>query len=97
MTFFFDGRGRLRDEQVARLRSDVSVLLLPDPPRALDLDRAYRAIVLEQGFAAGREVVLAPARSVYREAPVGEKTGIRVAVSASGLLGRSIRAPERAK
>jgi hypothetical protein len=73
---FFDSQGRLRPEAATRLHGDLGALLVPSPARALDLDRAYRAIVLEQSFARGRDVVLSPASHVYAQAPIGEPTGI---------------------
>jgi hypothetical protein len=54
----------------------MTALLLPSAARALDLDRAYGAIVREQSFTAGREAVLAPSRNVQRRVRVGEKTGV---------------------
>jgi len=77
---FFDERGALRPADVARLRKDISYLLLPSAARALDLDRAYRAIVREQTFTRGRDAVLAPSTHVYATAPRGEMTGIEHAV-----------------
>jgi hypothetical protein len=76
---FFE-RGKLRREAVRELRQNIAALLLPSAPRALALDRAYRAVVLEQSFAQGRDAVLAPSPRVYREAPVGQPTGIAKAV-----------------
>jgi hypothetical protein len=73
---FFDDRGALRSSAVERLHGDVGDLLLPSPGRALDLDRAYRAIVREQSFARGRDATLAPSAHAYRRAPVGTETGL---------------------
>jgi len=73
---FFDAHGELRSKEVALLHKDISTLLLPSGPRALDLNRAYHAIVKEQTFARGRDAVLAPSTHVYADAPRGEKTGI---------------------
>jgi hypothetical protein len=72
---FFDARGALRPEAVAGLHADIATLLLPSPARALDLDRASWALAREQTFAAGRDVVLEPARNVHRRVTAGEKTG----------------------
>ncbi len=77
---FFDDRGRLRPAEIARLHADIGALLLPSPERAINLDRAYLAIVREQGFVRGRDVVLAAASHVYDQAPVGGRTGIVVGV-----------------
>jgi hypothetical protein len=81
---FFDVRGQLRPDAVAHLHADIATLLLPSPERALDLDRAYKAIVDEQSFVRGRDAVLAPANNVYEHPPIGEKTGVRVAVGGFG-------------
>lgn len=59
-------------------------LLLPSAARALDLDRAYGAIVREQSFTAGRDVVLAASQHVLRQVRVGDKTGVE----------RALRGPE---
>jgi hypothetical protein len=77
---FFDDRGRLRPAEIARLHADIGTLLLPSPERAIDLDRAYQAIVREQSFVRGRDAVLAAASHMYARAPVGERTGIDKAV-----------------
>jgi hypothetical protein len=75
---FFDQRGAPRDDAFRRLHGDIATLLLPSAARALDLDRAYLAIVREQSFAAGRDAVLAPSRHVHRRLSAGEKTGVDV-------------------
>jgi hypothetical protein len=80
---FFDANGALRPGAVARLHADVSTLLLPSPQRALDLDRAYKAIVDEQSFVRGRDAVLAPAEHVYAHPPLGQRTGVEVAIGPS--------------
>ncbi|MGO9835164.1 MAG: hypothetical protein ACLP1X_13205 [Polyangiaceae bacterium] len=77
---FFDDRHALRPAEIAHLHRDISHLLLPSPERALDLDRAYQAIVRAQSFDKGRDAVLAPARNVYAVAPLGEPTGVGNAV-----------------
>ena len=78
---FFDDRHVLLPAAIAQLHQDISLLLLPSPGRALDLDRAYRAIVQEQSFNRGRDAVLAPARNVYADVPLGRSTGVRRAVA----------------
>jgi hypothetical protein len=83
---FFDARSELRPAEVRRLHADVARLLLPSPERALDLDRAYRAIVEEQSFAFGRDAVLATSEHVYEVAPIHRPTGIRVAVAGARLV-----------
>lgn len=74
---FFDAAGQLRADAVAALHKDVATLLVPSPARALELDRGYRAIVVEQTFTHGRDVPAAASANVYADAPGGKPTGIR--------------------
>jgi hypothetical protein len=73
---FVDDRGALRETEIARLHADISQLLLPSGARALELDRAYWAVVREQSFTRGRDAVLAPSTHVHTRVAVNEKTGI---------------------
>ena len=91
---FFDDRGRPRAHVLARLREDIAELLLPSAARALELDRAYRAIVLEQSFWRGRDAVLSPVHHVWNHTPAGEKTGLDAPVRSAPLASRH-RAPRR--
>jgi hypothetical protein len=79
---FFDVEGRLRRTESTRLHADIGALLMPSAARAIDLDRAYLAIVREQSFVRGREAVLAPTTQVHARAPIGEATGVERAISA---------------
>jgi len=85
MRRFFDDRGELRPSEVASLHGDIARLLLPSAERALDLDRAYRAVVLEQSFDRGRDAILARSPNVHASAVIGDKTGIVRAVVAMRL------------
>jgi hypothetical protein len=85
MARFFDAKGDLRPAEVAALHADIGRLLLPSPGRALDLDRAYRAVVVEQSYDKGRDAVLAPSTNVLVSPAVGGKTGIAHAVVAMRL------------
>jgi hypothetical protein len=73
---FFDARGGLRSDPARALHADIARLLLPTSARALALDRAYRAVVLEQSFVRGRDATLAPSQHVQRRAEVLAHTGI---------------------
>jgi hypothetical protein len=86
---FFDDHGALRPAEISRLHRDGAALLLPSPERALDLDRAYRAIVEAQGFEKGRDAVLAPARNVDVDVPLGQSTGVRQAIVMERLAPQS--------
>ena len=68
---FFDERHALRPNEIERLHGDISALLLPSAPRALDLDRAYLAIVKGQSFDKGRDALLAPASNAYERYRLG--------------------------
>jgi hypothetical protein len=75
---FFDARGALRPDMAARMKRDISLLLLPSPARALLLDKAYRVIVLAQSFTNGCDATATPAPNVHRELPVEHQpTGVR--------------------
>jgi hypothetical protein len=85
LTRFFDDKGELRPGELKALHSDIARLLLPTAARALDLDRAYHAIVLEQSFDRGRDAVLAESANVLSAPSVGGKTGIERPVVALRL------------
>jgi hypothetical protein len=77
---FFPG-GALDGARVRRAAPggdrDIRWLIVPSRERALDLNRAYLALVREQSFASGRDAVLAPARNVHRKIDNGS-TGFEV-------------------
>jgi hypothetical protein len=81
---FFDGT-RLRQAEVTRLHGDIARLLLPSPARAIALDRAYRAVVLEQSFGLGRGALAAPTHNVLRTVTIRAPTGIEHPVRALRL------------
>lgn len=80
---FFTADGALDATAVAELSNDITVLLNPSVERALDLNKAYRAIVQEQSFIHGRDAVLSKGRNVHREVEQGEQTGVKEAEPAS--------------
>jgi hypothetical protein len=73
---FFDAHGALRPAEVTALHADVTRLLIPSAGRAVALDRAYHAVVIEQSYDHGRDAVLGASPNVRAEATYGEKTGI---------------------
>jgi hypothetical protein len=73
---FFEPDGTLDDDALAKLREDVASLLYPSRRRALDLDKAYRTIVIDQDFVRGRDPLLAPATNVHRAVEQNQPTGI---------------------
>lgn len=60
---WFGPDGRVRAAQVRA--ADVHTLLTPSRERALELNKAYRQIVLEQSFHLGRDAVLGQPVNVY--------------------------------
>lgn len=63
--FFVDG---LPDaESLACVKTDISQLVLPSRERALSLDRAYLANVIEQSYVWGRDAIEEPVRNVQTE------------------------------
>ncbi len=77
---FFDGHTPRR-AQWAALEQDVSRLIVPSAARALALDKAYWAVVLEQSFRWGRDAVLAPAVNVHRRVEPDQRTGVDIPVA----------------
>jgi hypothetical protein len=64
---FLAADGTVRPEAAKALREDLSTLLLPSPARALQLNKAYREIVREQGFIRGRDATWEPVAHVHRD------------------------------
>ena len=73
---FFDADGRPKANELARLREDISRLLLPSAERALALDKAYWSVVREQSFALGRDAPLSPSQNVHRALAPETRTGV---------------------
>jgi len=49
---------------------------MPSAERALQLNKAYKAIVDEQSYQFGRDAILTPHDVVYREVEMDQPTGI---------------------
>jgi hypothetical protein len=77
---FFDRKQALRPERVRALHRDIASLLIPSPARAVALDRAALAVVLEQSFSKGREPVLRASAHVQRRVEVNAATGVETPV-----------------
>lgn len=73
---FFADDGTLKTAMLDKLAQDINVLIMPSRRRALDLNKAYRAVVEEQSYREGRDAVLAPRENLYREVPEGQQTGV---------------------
>lgn len=87
---FFPG-GKLDRRAVSRAAPggdrELSWLVNPSRERALQLDKAYLALVREQSFELGRDTLLAPPRNVHRRIENGD-TGLKArgAVYSDGRL-----------
>ena len=78
---FFAADGSLKTAMLERLAADINTLIMPSPRRALDLNKAYRAIVEEQSYREGRDAVLAPRENLLREVSEGQETGVEQVLS----------------
>lgn len=74
---FFSEDGTLKTAMLERLAEDINELIMPSRRRALDLNKAYRAIVEEQSYREGRDAVLAPRTNLHREVDEGQETGVK--------------------
>ncbi len=57
--------GQLDEAQLAAMRGDIGYLVMPSKSRAIALDRAYIANVIEQSYVWGREASTSPAKNVH--------------------------------
>jgi Tol biopolymer transport system component len=73
--------GSLNSKELLRLQGDVSRLLLPSPERALQLNKAYRTIVLDQDFIHGREVYIDPVATVHKATEIDQRTTLTAPTS----------------
>ncbi|WP_226664242.1 hypothetical protein [Microbulbifer aggregans] len=73
---FFNNDGTLQAAMLDKLAEDINVLIMPSRRRALDLNKAYRAIVEEQSYREGRDAVLTPRENLLREVAEGQETGV---------------------
>lgn len=72
---FLTRDGHVVPAMARALAKDISVLVVPSPARALELDRAYLALVRAQSFALGREAFAGTPQIEARLVP-GAATGI---------------------
>ena len=77
---FFNADGSLKNDQIAKLHDDVSILLFPSRSRAIALDKGYKAMVQEQSYIYGRDANVKPMQNVYRTIEPEQETGITQAV-----------------
>lgn len=66
-----------KEEELAKIKHDISYLLLPSKERALQLDKAYKVIVDEQSYIYGRDGHIKPLNNVYKKLKDGQSTGLQ--------------------
>ena len=76
MSKFFDQKGALKESEVAKIKDDISYLLLPSIERAIKLNKAYRVIVKKQSYIYGRDTALTPVKNVNKEVVQNAPTGL---------------------
>jgi len=74
---FFNKDGSIKEEMIAKLRKDISILLYPSKERAIRLNKLYKLIVSEQGFTKGREAIGDLERYVHKFVKPNQETGIK--------------------
>jgi hypothetical protein len=88
---FFPG-GILHEAEVRRAAPggdrDITHLIVPSHERALQLNKAYMALVREQSFEKGRDAVLVPTEKVFEEIVNGS-----IELNETGLMFRDGRLP----
>ena len=75
MEKFFDEEGKIKQEELAKVKEDISHLIIPSAKRALELNKAYKIIVEEQSFIYGRDPHTAPLTNVHKKVEPGTTTG----------------------
>lgn len=74
---FFHDHGSIKQDMVHALHNDISLLLFPSKERAMKLNKAYKAIVEEQSYIYGRDTLIKPMGTVYKNVKKGQLTGIK--------------------
>jgi hypothetical protein len=81
MDKFFDDGGTLKEDAIAQLHNDIGTLLLPSRQRALQLNKAYRAIVQTQSYVFGRDATVSPVENVHRAVEQNQPTEVEVVMA----------------
>ncbi|HIP59036.1 MAG TPA: hypothetical protein EYH01_01245 [Campylobacterales bacterium] len=74
---FFNDDGTLKDDEVQKIKTDISHLIFPSQKRALKLNKAYKVIVDEQSFIYGRDATIKPVKNVHKELKPDQSTGVK--------------------
>jgi len=77
MKKFFNKDGTLKDDEVQKLKTDITHLIFPSQKRALKLNKAYKVIVDEQSFIYGRDATIKPVKNVHKDVKEEQSTGVK--------------------
>jgi len=66
---FFDIEGLVKTAEIDKIAHDISYILIPSKERALRLNKAYKTIVQQQSFTAGKDTNTKYMDKVYEEIP----------------------------
>ena len=85
---FFNLDGSINEDMLDALHDDITVLINPSTERALQLNKAYRTIVMDQDFTLGRDANITPITNVHKD-PLQENlaTGVKDPTSIEGFSG----------
>ena len=73
---FYDSQGNKNLSAFKALKTDISVLLMPEVEHALIMNKAYKVIVDEQSYSQGRDGHVSEVINIYKEVELGQDTGI---------------------
>ncbi|MBU1668443.1 hypothetical protein KKC13_08470 [bacterium] len=76
MEKFFESNGTTKISELETLHNDISHLIVPTMSRAIQLNKAYKVIVEEQGYIYGRDAHVKPVIHVHKEVEIDQKTGL---------------------
>lgn len=78
--FFNDDRSP-KLQEFEKLSENIGHLLLPEPERALMLNKAYQVVVKEQSYKLGRDAIVKPVKTVHKSVEAEQNTGIKEILS----------------
>ena len=78
---FTNADGSINFKKLQKIQNDISLLLIPSHKRALELNKAYRTIVMDQDFIHGRDANIKPITSAYEKTEPDQPTGVTTPTS----------------
>lgn len=74
---FQEQKWKLKEKGIAKIKKDISYLILPSKERALVLNKAYKVIVDEQSYKYGRDPHVKPLNNVHKSIKFGQMTHLQ--------------------